>query len=62
MADLPRTVRSGAIEQQLLTRYQTAVDDDLHKAIRALREAQEWRLSTSESAAKSAAECTQMVA
>jgi hypothetical protein len=31
---------------ELLTRYQTALDGQLHKALRALREAQEWRLKT----------------
>ena len=33
---------------QLLTRYQTMLDNQLYKALRALREAQEWRLKRAE--------------
>jgi hypothetical protein len=32
----------------LMTRYQTALDNDLYKALRSLREAQSWRLKTVE--------------
>jgi hypothetical protein len=42
----------GAILQgptlELLARYQTTLDNQLYKALRALREAQEWRLKTLE--------------
>ncbi len=33
---------------ELLTRYQTMLDNQLYKALRALREAQDWRLKTLE--------------
>ena len=32
----------------LFTRYQTTLDNQIYKALRALREAQEWRLKTIE--------------
>ena len=31
---------------EVLARYQTTLDNQLYKALRALREAQEWRLKT----------------
>jgi hypothetical protein len=37
---------AGALE--ILSRYQTTLDNQLYKALRALREAQEWRLKTIE--------------
>ena len=46
MAELVKSHRSAPIDQELLTRYQGSVDNELHKAIRALREAQLWRLRT----------------
>ena len=36
---------------ELLSRYQTTLDNQLYKALRALREVQEWRLKTIEPAA-----------
>ena len=36
---------------EVLSRYQTTLDNQLYKALRALREAQEWRLKTLELAA-----------
>ena len=30
-------------QTELLTRYQTTLDNDLYKALKALREAQSWR-------------------
>jgi hypothetical protein len=35
--------RSAPIDQELLARYQVSIDNELQKAIRCLREAQEWR-------------------
>ncbi len=40
----------------LMTRYQTALDNDLYKALRALREAQSWRLKTVEAVASTVKE------
>ena len=37
---------AGTLE--ILSRYQTTLDNQLYKALRALREAQEWRLKTIE--------------
>jgi hypothetical protein len=37
---------AGTLE--ILARYQTTLDNQLFKALRALREAQEWRLKTIE--------------
>ena len=54
VAELVKSHRSVPIEQELLTRYQIAIDNELHKAIRALREAQEWRFRAIESTAKTA--------
>ena len=51
------TVSSNATQQKLmlperalmlLTRYQTTLDNQIYKALRSLREAQEWRLKTIE--------------
>ena len=36
---------------EVFSRYQTALDNQLYKALRALREAQEWRLKTLDAAA-----------
>ena len=41
--------RSAPIEQDLLSRYQPSLDNELYKAIRALREAQQWRLKAIDS-------------
>jgi len=46
VAALVKSQQSAPINQQLLARYQTALDNELYRAIRALREAQEWRLRT----------------
>ena len=35
---------------ELLSRYQTTLDNQLYKALRALRDAQDWRLKTIEMA------------
>ena len=40
---------------ELLSRYQTTLDNQLYKALKALREAQEWRLKTLEAAPTDAA-------
>lgn len=40
---------------EILSRYQTTLDNQLYKALRALREAQEWRLKTVEPAPPKAA-------
>jgi len=45
-------------DQDLITRYQTALDNEFHKAIRELREAQEWRLKTIEGSRKLVTETT----
>lgn len=56
LADQVRTRASvlpvGTLE--ILSRYQTTLDNQLYKALRALREAQEWRLKTLECQASSA--------
>lgn len=41
-----RSRQSAPIDQELLCKYQTALDNELYRAMRALREAQEWRLKT----------------
>lgn len=41
-----RDYRLAPVEHELLPRYQAALDGELYRAIRALREAQEWRLKT----------------
>ena len=41
---------------ELMSRYQSTLDNQLYKALRALRDAQEWRLKTLEGAA-TASEC-----
>ena len=41
---------------EVLSRYQTTLDNQLYKALRALREAQEWRLKTIEAGTDSDAE------
>lgn len=40
---------------ELLARYQTTLDNQLYKALRALREAQDWRLKTLEAASETGA-------
>ena len=40
--------------QLLLNRYHTALDNQLYRALKALRETQQWRLSTLEPVAKRA--------
>ncbi|MDB0573094.1 hypothetical protein LBW59_20270 [Ralstonia solanacearum] len=52
VAALVKGQQSAPINQQLLARYQTALDNELYRAIRALREAQEWRLKTIDSPAQ----------
>jgi len=41
---------------EVFSRYQTTLDNQLYKALRALREAQEWRLKTLEASPGSQAE------
>jgi hypothetical protein len=41
---------------QLMSRYQSTLDNQLYKALRALREAQAWRLKTLEAVADRASE------
>jgi hypothetical protein len=41
---------------EIFSRYQTTLDNQLYKALRALREAQEWRLKTLDAKAGSDAE------
>jgi hypothetical protein len=36
-------VQALPTQTELLTRYQTTLDNDLYKALKALREAQSWR-------------------
>src|SRR5947208_1062215 len=43
---LVKSKHSTPSDQELISRYQTALDNETYKAIRALREAQEWRLKT----------------
>jgi len=50
VGDLVKSQRSAPIDQELLARYQTALDNDLVKAIKVLRETQEWRLHAIEPA------------
>ncbi|TPQ30922.1 hypothetical protein [Cupriavidus pinatubonensis] len=49
VAALVRSSRSAPLQQELISKYQTALDHELYRAIRALRETQEWRLKTLES-------------
>ncbi|CAG2155562.1 hypothetical protein LMG31506_05454 [Cupriavidus yeoncheonensis] len=49
VAALVRSHRSAPVDQDLLCRYQTALDRELYRAIEALREAQEWRVKTFDS-------------
>ncbi|NPT54907.1 hypothetical protein [Paraburkholderia elongata] len=46
VADFVRSRQSAPINHELLCKYQTALDGELYRAIRALRDAQEWRLKT----------------
>lgn len=46
VAALVQSSHSAPIEQELISKYQTALDNELYRAIRALRETQEWRLKT----------------
>ncbi|BCL86238.1 hypothetical protein ACNRD9_06690 [Ralstonia pseudosolanacearum] len=46
IADLVKSNLSLPANHELFSRYQTALDNELYRAIRALREAQEWRLKT----------------
>jgi len=41
---LPVVQASRSCADELFTRYQVAMDGDLYRAMRALRETQEWRL------------------
>jgi hypothetical protein len=40
VAELVKSHRSARFDQELLARYQVSIDNELHRAIRALREAQ----------------------
>lgn len=44
VAELVRVRESAPTRNELLSRYQTALDNELYKAIRTLREQQEWRV------------------
>jgi len=46
VAALVQSSHSAPIQQELISKYQTALDNELYRAIRALRETQEWRLKT----------------
>lgn len=46
VAALVRSSHSAPVHQELIVKYQAALDNELYRAIRALREAQEWRLKT----------------
>ncbi len=46
VAELVRSAHSAPLQHELISRYQTALDSELYRAIRALRETQEWRLKT----------------
>ncbi|MBF6986745.1 hypothetical protein [Cupriavidus sp. IK-TO18] len=46
VAALVRSVQSTPLQQKLICKYQTSLDNELCRAIRALRETQEWRLQT----------------
>lgn len=48
VAALVQFHRSASIDQESLTWYQTALDNDLVKTVKTLREAQEWRLHSIE--------------
>lgn len=57
LADQVRAKRLvlAADDLELFARYQTTLDNQLYKTLRALREAQEWRLKTLEATTGSAA-------
>ena len=46
VAGFVRSRQSAPIDQELLCKYQTALDNELYRAMRTLREEQEWRLKT----------------
>nr|WP_057930202.1 hypothetical protein [Burkholderia ambifaria] len=46
VASFVRSRQSAPIDQELLHKYQTNLDNELYRATRALREVQEWRLKT----------------
>ncbi len=46
VAELVKSSLSAPIEQDLLSRYQAALDNELYRALKALREAQQWRLQS----------------
>jgi hypothetical protein len=48
IAELVKSSLSAPIEQDLLSRYQASLDNELYRALRALREAQQWRLQSLE--------------
>jgi hypothetical protein len=60
LASLVRSERAIPHEQmrELLTKYQVMLDNELYKAMKALREAQEWRLKTLEGAVVDAEEAS----
>lgn len=54
VAQLIRESQGVPMAQDVLARCQSALDNDLYKAMRALREARAWRLRTIESEAEAA--------
>ncbi|WP_153954664.1 hypothetical protein [Cupriavidus necator] len=56
VAALVQSSHSAPIQQELISKYQTALDNELYRAIRALREAQEWRLKTLDDSAAAVAQ------
>jgi len=52
VVELVKSCHSIPSDQDLINRYQTTLDNELHKAIRELREAQEWRLKTIQGSSK----------
>lgn len=56
VATLVRSAHSAPLQNELISRYQTALDNELYRAIRALRETQEWRIKTLDNAATTVGE------
>lgn len=56
VAALVRSAHSAPLQQELISRYQTALDNELYRAIRALKELQEWRIKTLDNAATTVGE------
>lgn len=51
VASLVRSAHSAPLQNELISRYQTALDNEFYRAVRALKEAQEWRIKTLDNAA-----------